>query len=234
MSDDFQHQQLLRLQQKIAYRFSDIDLLKQALTHRSFSSVNNERLEFLGDALLSATLSERLYQQFPDAKEGILSRVRSSLVKGDTLADIAREFSLGDYLILGSGELRSGGFRRSSTLADTVEAIIGAVLLDSDIQSCQTMVLHWYESRLSTIVIDSDQLKDSKTRLQEFLQAKKLPCPTYDVIDTMGASHDQTFIVSCQVSLLKEPVTAVASSRRRAEKEAAQKILDLLEVKHNE
>lgn len=223
-----QYQQLDRLQQKISYQFSDINLLIHSLTHRSFSSQNNERLEFLGDALLSATISEQLFHQFPNVPEGILSRVRSSLVKGDTLALIAKEFSLGDYLILGSGELRSGGFRRESILADTIEAIIGAVLLDSDIKTCQSMILHWFESRLMEIDTDEITLKDPKTRLQEWLQARKLPLPEYQVVHAEGSSHQQTFTVSCEVSGLDEPVTAVANSRRKAEKDAAQKVLEMI------
>jgi len=142
---------LSRLQHKIGYQFSDISLLQLALTHRSFSRSNNERLEFLGDALLSATISEHLYHQFPEVKEGILSRLRSSLVNGETLAELALEMSLSDYLIMGSGELKSGGFRRKSILANTVEAIIGATFLDSNTQQCQTLILVWFSSRLNSL-----------------------------------------------------------------------------------
>ena len=225
--------ELTQLQQRIAYQFSDVTLLQLALTHRSFSSNNNERLEFLGDALLSAVISERLFHQFPAVKEGVLSRLRANLVKGETLAELAIEFSLSDYLIMGSGELKSGGFRRKSILADTVEAIIGAILLDSDSQQCQRIILQWFAVRLEQILVD-DQLKDPKTKLQELMQAKQLPLPVYTVVHIAGASHQQSFTVHCQIPLLKKPLQAVASSRRQAEKQAAQYVLDELAKQHND
>jgi len=168
-----------------------------------------------------------LFHQFPDVKEGMLSRLRSRLVKGITLAEIAREFSLSEYLILGEGEMKSGGFRRDSILADALEAIIGAIFLDSNIDTCQSMVLQWFASRLQNLSIDDPQ-KDPKTQLQELLQAKKLPLPTYDVITVDGASHEQLFTVSCYTPLLTETLSAQASSRRNAEKAVAQLILDKL------
>ena len=218
---------LSRLQQRLDYQFSDVNLLNLALTHRSFSSHNNERLEFLGDSLLNNTIAQQLFHQFPDVKEGMLSRLRSRLVKGVTLAEIAREFSLSDYLILGEGEMKSGGFRRDSILADAVEAIIGAIFLDSDIATCQTKVLQWFEHRLQHLSVEDPQ-KDPKTQLQELLQAKKLPLPLYDVVTVDGASHEQLFTVSCRIALLKETVSAKAPSRRSAEKAVAQLILDKL------
>ena len=218
---------LSRLQQRLDYQFSDLNLLQLALTHRSFSSHNNERLEFLGDSLLNNTIAQQLFHQFPDVKEGMLSRLRSRLVKGETLAEIAREFSLSDYLILGEGEMKSGGFRRDSILADAVEAIIGAIFLDSDIDTCQTKVLQWFALRLDSLSLE-DQQKDPKTQLQELLQAKKLPLPIYDVVTVDGASHEQLFTVSCRTALLKQTVSAKASSRRNAEKAVAQLILDKL------
>ena len=218
---------LLKLQQSINYQFSDESLLETALTHRSFSASNNERLEFLGDSLLGVTISQQLFKQFPDVKEGVLSRQRSRLVKGVTLAALAREFSLSDYLIMGSGERKSGGYRRDSILADAIEAIIGAIYLDSDIEQCQKVVLHWFSDRLSNLS-SHDQLKDSKTRLQELLQAQKKPLPTYTVVNIEGASHEQRFTVCCEVALLDEAVTATASSRRQAEQEAATSILKQL------
>lgn len=218
------------LQKRINYQFTDESLLILALTHRSFASENNERLEFLGDSLLGATISERLYYQFPMVKEGILSRQRSRLVKGETLSVIAREFSLSDYLIMGPGELKSGGYRRDSILADVVEAIIGAIFLDSDMNTCKRIILQWFESRLQALSID-DQLKDPKTQLQELLQSKKKPLPEYVVSNVEGASHEQMFTVICSVALLKNPVKAVATSRRQAEKEAAIQVLSLLDVK---
>ena len=222
-----------RLQQRIGYQFANTALLQQALTHRSYAALNNERLEFLGDALLSATISEYLYRRFPDVKEGILSRLRASLVKGETLAELALEFNLSDYLIMGSGELKSGGFRRKSILADTVEALIGAIFLDSNIQMCQQCVLSWFSSRLEHLSAD-DQLKDPKTALQELMQARKLPLPVYTVASVDGASHQQSFTVSCQVALLDNVVQASASSRRQAEKNAAKMALQKIETSMNE
>ena len=218
---------LKQLQQRINYHFSDDTLLETALTHRSYSSTNNERLEFLGDSLLGVTISQQLFEQFPDLKEGVLSRQRSRLVKGVTLAALAREFSLSDYLIMGSGELKSGGFRRDSILADTVEAIIGAIFIDSDIQQCQKVILQWFDERLKSLS-SHDQLKDPKTRLQELLQSKKKPLPTYTIANIEGASHEQRFTVDCGIALLDTAVTATAGSRRQAEQEAATTILKLL------
>lgn len=218
---------LKQLQKRIDYQFSDESLLETALTHRSFSPTNNERLEFLGDSLLGVTISQQLFEQFPDVKEGILSRQRSRLVKGVTLAALAREFSLSDYLIMGSGELKSGGFRRDSILADTVEAIIGAIFLDSNIQQCQKVILQWFHERLQGLS-SHDQLKDPKTRLQELLQSKKKPLPTYTVANIEGASHEQRFTVDCGIALLETAVTATAGSRRQAEQQAATTALNLL------
>jgi ribonuclease-3 len=218
---------LKKLQQRINYQFANESLLEAALTHRSFSSTNNERLEFLGDSLLGVTISQQLFKQFPDLKEGVLSRQRSRLVKGVTLAALAREFSLSDYLIMGSGELKSGGYRRDSILADAIEAIIGAIFLDSDIQQCQKAILHWFDDRLQSLS-SHDQLKDPKTRLQELLQSKKKPLPSYTVANIEGASHEQRFTVDCEVALLDNAVTATAGSRRQAEQEAATSVLELL------
>jgi ribonuclease-3 len=215
------------LQRRIGYQFQQQSLLLLALTHRSFAADNNERLEFLGDSLLGMTISEQLFHQFPSVQEGILSRQRSRLVKGETLAEIAREFSLSDYLIMGPGELKSGGFRRDSILADSVEAIIGAIFLDGGIAPCKTTVLQWFDSRLQSLSINDD-LKDPKTQLQELLQSKKKPLPVYTVSNIEGASHEQTFTVVCAVELLADPVQAVASSRRQAEKQAAEIALELL------
>ena len=156
-----------------------------------------------------------------------MSRQRSGLVKGETLAEIAREFSLSDYLIMGQGELKSGGFRRDSILADAVEAMIGAIFLDSDIAQCKKIVLTWFETRLAGLSAD-DQLKDPKTQLQELLQAQKRPLPIYTVVNIDGASHEQSFTVSCEVALLDQPIQATANSRRLAEKETALQALHLL------
>ncbi|MGH1485885.1 MAG: ribonuclease III [Cellvibrionaceae bacterium] len=217
-----------RLQRQLGYDFSDLSLLKLALTHRSYGSNNNERLEFLGDALLNSTIAQCLFNQFPDEKEGVLSRLRASLVKGDTLADIAREFSLSDYLIMGEGELKSGGFRRDSILADVVEAIIGAIFIDSDMEQCQLFIKRIFKQRLDTLSVNK-HLKDPKTRLQELLQARQLPLPDYTVVNIEGESHQQEFIVRCDTVLLKESPVASAPSRRQAEKLAAAKVLECVE-----
>lgn len=222
-----------RLQEQLGYHFSDISLLSLALTHRSYGSQNNERLEFLGDALLNSTIAQVLFTQFPDEREGILSRLRSSLVKGDTLADIAREFSLSDHLIMGEGELKSGGFRRDSILADVVESIIGAIFVDGGMRACQSFVKRIFKTRLSTLSVDK-YLKDPKTRLQELLQGRQLPLPNYIVVNIEGESHQQEFMVRCETALLKEGPIASASSRRQAEKLAAEKVLSWLESQSNE
>lgn len=216
------------LQQQLGYQFSDLALLKRALTHRSYGSENNERLEFLGDALLNSAVAQLLFVQFSNEKEGILSRLRSSLVKGQTLADIAREFSLSDYLIMGEGELKSGGFRRDSILADAVEAIIGAIYLDADLQQSQAFIGRLFEQRLQGLSVDK-HLKDPKTRLQELLQSRQLPLPNYKIVNIEGESHEQAFIVRCDTVLLKESPIASAASRRQAEQLAAAKVLECVE-----
>ncbi len=214
------------LYSKIGYSFNDPALLEQAMTHRSHKGQHNERLEFLGDSILSFVIANALFRQFPKAREGDLSRMRSTLVRGQTLAEFGVEFQLGDYLRLGPGELKSGGFRRESTLADAVEAIIGAVFLDSDIDTCRELVLNWYQSRLAAISPGMNQ-KDPKTLLQEYLQARKLPLPGYTVVDTKGQAHNQTFTVECIVEGM-ESIVSVGTSRRKAEQKAAEKALKIL------
>ena len=218
---------LPRLCRTLGYEFNDINLLIQALTHRSAANKHNERLEFLGDSILSIVISDALYHQFPKATEGDLSRMRATLVKGDTLTLIAKEFKLGDYLFLGPGELKSGGFRRESILADAVEAIIGAVYLDANIDACRTLLLNWYEQRLAKIKPGINQ-KDPKTILQEHLQCFKKPLPDYQVVKVEGEAHDQTFTVECRITDLADVVIGVASSRRKAEQLAAAQVLELL------
>ncbi len=212
----------------LGYRFTDPQLLETALTHRSVGSRNNERLEFLGDAVLSFVISAELYRRFDDVNEGTLSRLRASLVKGDTLALIARDLDLGDYLNLGSGELKSGGYRRDSILADAVEAILGAVYLDGGIDHARQLILELYEERFGAVQ-PAANLKDPKTRLQEFLQGRRLPLPTYTVTSMEGEAHDQTFTVSCAVEGLEQPTVASAASRRKAEQAAAELALRALE-----
>nr|WP_264299242.1 MULTISPECIES: ribonuclease III [Zhongshania] len=210
--------------QKIGYHFKDSELLTMAMTHRSFSAVNNERVEFLGDSLLNMIIAEALYLRFPDVDEGDLSRIRALLVSGKTLATVAVEFELGRFLRLGAGEKNSGGQRRASTLADAVEALIGAIYLEAGFEVCRERVLAWFAPRLVSLNPDASH-KDPKTRLQEFLQGRKQPLPDYQLVETAGADHQQTFIVSCSISLLKSSVSASGSSRRKAEQAAAEKVL---------
>ncbi|WP_144210170.1 ribonuclease III [Shewanella donghaensis] len=218
---------LPRLCQTLGYEFTNVDLLTQALTHRSAASKHNERLEFLGDSILSIIISDALYHQFPKVTEGDLSRMRSTLVKGETLTVIAQEFKLGDYLYLGPGELKSGGFRRESILADAVEAIIGAIYIDADIETCRKLLLTWYEKRLAEIKPGINQ-KDPKTILQEYLQGYKKPLPEYHVADVKGEAHNQTFTVECRVAEINKVVTGVSTSRRKAEQLAAAQVLELI------
>lgn len=216
-----------RLTQALGYVFNAPELLRSALTHRSFGSKHNERLEFLGDAVLSFIISSELYARFPALDEGRLSRLRASLVKGDTLAELARGLALGEYLQLGSGELKSGGFRRASILADALEAVIGAIYLDGGIDATRRVVLALYGDNLDN-VSPSVNLKDPKTRLQEYLQSRRLPLPQYEVVSVTGEAHDQTFVVRCFVQGLPEPTEGVGASRRRAEQAAAEAALKTL------
>jgi len=218
--------ELKRLEKRIGYTFTNFGLLKQALTHRSALGEHNERLEFLGDSILSFAISTDLYLRFPKVDEGDLSRMRATLVCGKMLAEVGREFQLGDCLILGPGELKSGGFRRDSIIADGVEAIIGAVFLDSDIDNVKALILKWFESRLNSIEPGISQ-KDPKTRLQERLQSRKQPLPLYEVIEIKGEAHNQRFTMSCEIEGLK-PVEGQGTSRRKAEQVAAEKMLDVL------
>lgn len=219
---------LRALQRRLHTDIADESLLTLALTHRSYTRDNNERLEFLGDSLLNCIIADRLYHQFPEAEEGQLSRLRACLVKGDTLAEIAQELSLSDHLIMGEGELKSGGFRRSSILADALEAIIGAVYLDGGMVACESVIDKWFQSRL---LLSLDQLsKDPKTHLQELMQAAKQPLPRYEVVGISGTPHNPSFTVECKVNALATATRATAASRRHAEKLAAAKTLRLLEA----
>ncbi|WP_444923050.1 ribonuclease III [Microbulbifer sp. DLAB2-AF] len=210
---------LERLCQRLGHKFEQGTLLELALTHRSHGSRNNERLEFLGDSILGFTIGAALYEQFPQGREGQLSRLRAQLVSGETLAKLARELDIGDCLRLGEGEMKSGGFRRASILADAVEALIGAIYLDAGLEAARARVLAWFAPRLQELSLET--VKDPKTRLQEWLQARKKPLPEYSVVDVSGAEHAQHFIVECRVSGLAQPVRGEANSRRAAEKTAA-------------
>lgn len=218
------------LQRTIDYNFKDVSLLENALTHRSKGSYNNERLEFLGDAILGFVVADILYSNFGQASEGQLSRFRASLVKKETLAALARELSLGDFLLLGSGELKSGGFRRDSILADALEAVIGAMYLDGGIDVARSLIKSCLKDRLDSLTLEGADTKDPKTCLQEYLQGRHLALPKYDVVATFGDEHNQSFDVSCVVAGLDEPVKGSGTSRRRAEQAAAQQALDRLEV----
>ncbi|WP_444911206.1 ribonuclease III [Microbulbifer sp. PAAF003] len=217
---------LERLCKRLGHDFDQAELLELALTHRSHGSRNNERLEFLGDSILGFTIGAALYEQFPNGREGQLSRLRAQLVSGETLAKLARELEIGDCLRLGEGEMKSGGFRRASILADAVEALIGAIYLDAGLEAARARVLEWFALRLQGLSLET--VKDPKTRLQEWLQARKKPLPEYKVVDVSGAEHAQHFVVECRVSGLTQPVKGEASSRRNAEKTAAVEAYKLL------
>lgn len=217
-----------RLYKALSYTFSDEQLICKALRHRSLGKDNNERLEFLGDSLLNFIVAEALFQKFPDAREGDLSRLRATLVQGDTLAELAREFELGNHLFLGEGELKSGGFRRDSILADALEAVLGGVYLDSDFETCRRVVLTWFETRLNEITLENTD-KDPKTRLQEYLQERKIPLPSYDAVETHGDAHAREFVVECRLGSLGRACQGKGSSKRVAAKIAAEKMLSLLQ-----
>lgn len=215
------------LQRLLGRTFSDPGLLTLALTHRSAGGKNNERLEFLGDALINAFVAEILYRRHSDLEEGDLSRLRASLVNQETLAEVARELDLGSYLILGPGELKSGGYRRASILADALEGLVGAVYLDAGFEAARQVVLLLLESRLATPP-SAESLKDAKTRLQEMLQARELPLPVYAVESVRGEPHKQMFRVSCSVVPLQIRTEGEAASRRAAEQDAARRALELI------
>lgn len=218
---------LAALIQRLAYDFKNPALLDEALTHRSVGAQNNERLEFLGDSVLNFVIADELFRQFPDINEGDLSRLRASLVNRDSLAEIARELELGACLKLGSGELKSGGYRRASIIADAVESLLGAVYCDSGFDACQALVLRLFSRRLKTIP-DLDSLKDAKTRLQELLQSRRYERPEYTVVEVSGKPHAQNFKVECR---MHEPVVVTVAegrSRRKAEQLAAEAALELV------
>jgi ribonuclease-3 len=218
---------LTPLSSQLGYAFSNEALLTEALTHRSAASTNNERLEFLGDGILNFVVAARLFEQYPDMQEGDLSRLRASLVNKDSLADIAKVLGLGEYIKLGSGELKSGGRRRDSILADAVEAIFGAVYLDSGFDTCRSLILRLYADKLQNIP-DVQTLKDPKTRLQELLQSRRYSLPEYTVLEVSGKAHKQCFTVECRIEELNCVATAEGRSRRKAEQAAAE--LAIIEV----
>jgi ribonuclease-3 len=217
----------------IDYRFTDQRLLEEALTHRSRGAINYERLEFLGDSVLNLVVSSRLFELKPDAREGDLSRMRARLVRGESLTDIASGLGLGKQLNLGEGEMKSGGFRRASILADAFEALLGAIFLDSDYAICRSVILDLFDPLIEKLP-GIEELKDAKTRLQEWLQGRGRPLPEYtllreELLREEGADHAKIFQVQCRIADDGSIMEASGSSRRRAEQAAAAKVLKLLQ-----
>ncbi len=219
------------LLKKLQLNFNQPQLFVMALTHRSIGAKNNERLEYLGDSILGYVIAQKLYEMFPKASEGDLSRLRASLVNQTSLAELAREHKLGDFLILGSGELKSGGYRRDSILSDALEAIMGALVKDQGIQPCQEWILNLFSGKLAELDLSNWQ-KDPKTQLQELLQAKKTQLPDYELIQMTGAAHAQTFDIECKVVLFGETCVGKGVSRKKAEQAAAEKMLKLIDKKN--
>ncbi len=219
MSPSSQSPQLLSLQARLGYSFQDLQNLKLALTHRSAGRSNNERLEFLGDSFVNHVIAQRLYTQFPKASEGQLTRLRSNLVRGTFLATLGEKYALGECLTLGVGERKSGGRHRASILADTVEAVAGAILLDAGYEVAAAVILKWFDGALGELQLDGD--KDSKTLLQEWLQARSLPLPNYELVAIEGPDHAQEFEVLCHIKGKKNTFSGRGSSRRSAEQKAA-------------
>ena len=223
------HASQLRLQQlqlRLGYTFSDPTLLALALTHRSVGKLNNERLEFLGDSLVNHVVADYLYRKFCKASEGQLSRMRAKLVRGSYLAKLASGFELGDCLVLGAGERKSGGRHRDSILADALEAIAGAMLLDSDYPTASGAVSAWFDSSFDALELSDE--RDAKSRLQEWLQGHGYPLPDYALESIVGADHDQHFTVCCAVAPLPKAIQGTGKSRREAEQAAAQRVLEML------
>ncbi|MGB5491584.1 MAG: ribonuclease III [Woeseiaceae bacterium] len=216
------------LYKTLQYRFEDVSLFSQALTHRSAAGVNNERLEFLGDAVLDFVVSEAVYKARPDASEGDLSKLRSSLVKDSSLASLAADLGIGEYLILGSGEMKTGGHRRQSILADALEALFGAVFLDTGIGSAQAVIEKVFATRLQELP-DAAELRDPKTRLQEWLQSRGMALPNYELARVSGEAHKQRFEITCSVESASRVTGGESTTRRQAEQKAARAMLAILQ-----
>jgi ribonuclease-3 len=214
-------------EKRLSYQFSNPEILELALTHRSASKTNNERLEFLGDAFLNFTIAARLYELRPEYSEGELSRARASLVNGRTLAALARSLDVDSQIIVGQGELRAGGASQGSILADALEALIGAVLLDGQHEAAEALVLRLFERRLADLP-EPMALKDAKTRLQEWLQGRRMELPIYHVDSATGKDHEKTFAVTCELADGSQKATGSGRSRRRAEQVAARAMLKIL------
>jgi ribonuclease III len=218
------------LRERLGYQPRDLALFRAALTHRSAAGPNNERLEFLGDAVLNLIIAHQLYDAFPQAAEGDLSRLRARLVSREPLAEVAASLGLGAMLQLGSGELKSGGFRRQSILADALEALCGAIFLDGGHAAVEPVIARLFAGRIAALP-EPAALKDAKTRLQEYLQSRSLTLPRYSVLGVEGEDHAQTFKVSCEVPDLQLRVEGGGSSRRRAEQQAAGRMLAEIEAR---
>lgn len=216
-----------RLEQALGHPFSDSSLLQTALTHRSHSSPHNERLEFLGDSILNGVIARQLFDRFPDVPEGDLSRLRANLVRQDSLHQLALSLSLGKYLRLGEGELKSGGSQRPSILADALEALFGAIWLDAGFDAASAVIGRLYGDMLCAIV-PGQPMKDAKTRLQEYLQGKRLPLPKYSLTATEGEAHAQLFRIACEIDALRIRTEGSGGSRRAAEQMAAERALERL------
>jgi ribonuclease-3 len=210
------------------HRFADAALLRQALTHRSAGSPHNERLEFLGDSLLNLVVAEQLFRRWPNADEGAMTRVRAELVRESTLARIARDLGVGERLTLGPGEMKSGGHRRDSILADALEAVVAACFLDAGFDACRALVLSWYAPMLDAMPAPHRLAKDAKTQLQEWLQGRQWPLPVYALLSERGDEHDRTFRVGCTLAQPPMAAEGEGSSRRAAEQRAAEAILERL------
>lgn len=215
------------LDKKLQFRFADPGLFARALTHRSAKGRNNERLEYLGDAILDFVISDALFRLRPHADEGDLSRLRSALVKDATLAAIASDLEIGEHIILGDGERKTGGHRRQSILADALEALFGAIYLDAGFDATKSVIERIYSERLASLP-EASELRDSKTRLQEWLQARKFALPVYELIEESGQDHKKRFLVTCTVTEFSETTRGEAASRRSAEQLAARRMLGLL------
>lgn len=222
----------IELSKRLGYVFAQPDLLQRALTHRSYAPEHNERLEFLGDSVLGCVIANHLYRSFPQLSEGELSRLRSNLVREETLAKLAQQLDLGSQLRLGEGELKSGGFRRPSILADALEALFGAVLLDSGFADAEKVVLNLYVPYLKQVDVRTLG-KDAKTLLQEYLQGRRIPLPTYSVVDMTGEAHEQSFQVECVIPSLNISARGTGTSRRNAEQQAAQAAYQQLPSHHD-
>jgi len=217
----------LPLTLKIHYLFNQKTIQRQALTHRSAGAENNERLEFLGDAIVNFIIAEAVFQRFPDSSEGQLSRLRAELVKQESLAEIARQLSLSELLIFGAGEMKSGACHRDSILSDALEALIAAIYLDSDMDKCKQAVLPWFAEKLAGLSLE-DEYKDAKTSLQEWLQARNIPLPTYQLLEVSGPDNQRTFRMGCRVDTLQQEAIAEGVSKKQAEFKAAEQLLNQL------